>query len=310
MSALQKLWCEKYRPKDVEGYIFQDKSQKTAFIKMIIHQSVPHLLLSGTAGTGKTSLAKLLIDELAIDESDLMIINASDENSVDMVRDKIMPFITSFAVGDFKIVLLEEADAMSPSAQNALKFMLEEYSDIVRFIFTCNQEHKIIPPIKSRCQQFRFKSHSIPQVEALIQQILIDEKINFHEELVSTYVALCHPDIRKTIQIVQQYSSSGTLVEVQGSSENSDYKYKLLDHIESDSWFAMRDNVLPIVQVEDWEDMYKFIYENLHRSPKLSGDVACMKGAIVVIAEYLYRHTLCADPIINASALVIRIDEI
>lgn len=310
MSVLHKLWCEKYRPRDVEEYIFQDKAQKTAFIKMIINQSIPHLLLSGIQGTGKTSLAKLLITELDVDESDLLTINASDETSVDMVRDKIMPFITSFAVGNFKVVLLEEADSMSPTAQKALKFILEEYADVVRFIFTCNQEHKIIPPIKSRCQQFRFKSHSAIQVEALLQTILDAENVAFNDELVSTYVALCYPDIRKTIQMVQQYSSTGTLAEVQGTSENSDYKFKLLEHIEADSWYAIRDDVLPIIQVEDWEDAYKFIYENLHRSPKLAADLPSMKNAIVTIAEYLYRHTLCADPVINASALVIRLDEI
>jgi DNA polymerase III delta prime subunit len=310
MSVLHKLWCEKYRPRTVEDYVFQNKAQKSKFLKMIVDGSIPHLIFSGVQGTGKTSLAHLLLNLIGVDEDDILIIDCSKDTSVDMVRNEIDSFIKQFATGEFRVVLMEEADQFSPGAQKALKVTLEEYADVVRFIFTTNHEQKILPAIKSRCQQFRFKAHSIPQVTNLMMNMLEAEGMLYDPDELDKYIALCAPDIRKTINVLQENSVGKKLMPASDStSENSEYKYKMLELIEQDQWDEIRTQVLPNIATEEWDDAYRFLYENIHRSPKME-DVANMKQAVVAIAEYLYRHSFFADPIINADAMIIRISDI
>ena len=152
----RKLWVEKYRPKTIDQYVFQDETLKAAVTKWLAEGNIPHLLLSGVQGAGKTSLSQILINEINIDETDVLMINASDENSVDTIREKIKGFISTWPMGDFKVVRLEEADYISLPAQGVLRSMIEDYSEVARFILTCNYENKIKPAIKSRCQHFRF----------------------------------------------------------------------------------------------------------------------------------------------------------
>lgn len=309
--SLRQIWSQKYRPTELDEYLFQDKNQKSTIIKMVLEQSIPNILLSGIQGTGKTTIARLLVKELGVDEDDVLDINASKNTSVDIVREVIEPFIVSFATGEFKVIILEEADRLSPAAQKALKVITEDYTDVVRFIFTTNEENKIIPPLKSRLQQFRFKSHNVANIEKLMERILEAEGVKFDAENLSKYVSVCYPDIRKTINLIEQNSKTGTLMSLQSvASENSDFKAKMLEFIENDAWYEMKTDILPDIDPSEWEDAYRFIYENLHRSPKMSADVANMKNAYVFVAEYLYRHTLCADPLINATALIIRLSEI
>jgi DNA polymerase III delta prime subunit len=311
MTLLHKLWQEKYRPTEVEDYLFQNKAQKSKFLKMILDQSIPHLLLSGVQGTGKTSLAWLLMKQIGVDEDDILVIDCSLTTSVDVVRNDIDCFIKQFPTGDFRVVLMEEADQFTPAAQKALKVTLEEYADVVRFIFTTNHEQKILPAIKSRCTHARFKAHNVPQVTNLCMNILEAEGMLYDPDEVDKYIALCYPDIRKTIGMLQDNCPNGKLLPASDStSENSDYKYKMLEMIESDAWDQLRIEVLPSIATEEWDDAYRFLYENIHRSPKMVEDVANMKQAVVAIAEYLYRHSFFADPIINASALMIRISDI
>jgi DNA polymerase III delta prime subunit len=309
MSLLHAIWCEKYRPTEVEDYLFQDNSQKSTFIKFLLSQSIPHLLLSGIQGTGKSSLAALLIQEMGIDQNDVLTVNGSIENSVEIVREKISKFIMLFAAGDFKIVLVEEADRLSLAAQDGLKDILESHSDYVRFIFTCNHEQKITPALKSRFQHFRFKAHSKANVIQRIKFILDTENIKYDPTLIKDYVDVCYPDIRKTINLVQQNSMSGTLLPIIGTSENAEFQSKLIELMILDQWYEMRDIVLPNLDTEHWEDFYRCVYQNLNRSPKFS-DINNQKFAYVQIAEYLYRHSICSDPLINATALVVRLSEV
>lgn len=305
-----QLWVEKYRPSTLTEYVFHDAAQKASIERMIEDKTIPHLLLSGVQGSGKTTLSHILINELGIDEMDVLTINASDENSVDVMRDKIKNFISTYAMGPFKVVQLEEADYISLAGQAALRrFMEEQYADTARFILTCNYENKIIPAIKSRTQQFRFKASDRNDIAEFAASILIAEKVKFDIDLLDKYVAVGYPDIRKIINLLQQNTVNGTLQALTTASESGDYKFELIELIESDSWKDARtltcDNVLP----EEWEDLYRFLYENLNKAPKFQHKNKWEEG-IIIIADHLYKHSLVADPEINAAAMFIKLAQL
>lgn len=309
MGQLKHLWVEAYRPATVEDYIFQDKNQRLGVLNMLKEQSIPHLLFTGTAGSGKTSLAFMLLNELEIDKSDIMIINASDENNVDTMRDKIKSFISTWAVGDYKVVVLEEADYLTLNAQGVLRRMMEEYSNAARFVLTANYEHKIIPAIRSRCQHFVFKSFPKKKIRDRIINILLQEDVVFTEELVDKYVSAGYPDIRKTIHLIQQNTINNELRSMENGGTSVDYKFKLLELLELDSWSEIRTLLCNEVQAEEWEDVYKFMYDNVHKAPKFSSQTN-WEQAIVTIADHLYKHSVVADPMINAAAMFIRLGQI
>lgn len=303
------LWVEKYRPKTLDEYIFHDDNQRAAIEQMVEDQTIPHLLFSGVQGSGKTTISLVLINEIGIEPSDVLTLNASDENSVDVMREKIKGFVSTYAMGDFKIVHLEEADYITANGQAVLRRMMEEYADSARFILTCNYENKIIPAIKSRCQHFRFQKHDIDQVTESVARILLQEKIKFDLDLLDKYVRVGYPDIRKIINLLQQNSHSGKLLPLETQSEAGDYKFKLLGLVEQDDWFNARMLLCGEVAAEEWEDVYRFLYENLDKAPKFETKDKWEAG-IVIIADHLYKHTLVADPEINAAAMLIRLAQV
>jgi len=303
---LEKLWTEKYRPQTVEDYLFQNHTQKLAILKMVADQSIPNLLLSGVQGSGKTTLALMLIKELELEETDVLIINASDENSVDVIREKLKNFISTFAMGEYKVVLLEEADFITQNGQAVMRRLMEEFSDSARFILTCNYEHKIMPAIRSRCQHYRFKSFDKDEIAERVVTILATEQVKFTLDLIDKYVTAGYPDIRKIINLLQQNTIDGALQEPTSSGEVGDYKFKLLDLLERDNWFEVRKLLCGNVAAEEWEDVYRFLYENLEKSAKFSNQDKWEAG-IVIIADHLYKHSAVADTEINASAMFIRL---
>ena len=315
MSVLQALWCEKYRPTSLDDYLFQDTAQKLAFIKHIVSGSIPNLLLSGVQGTGKSSLAKVLLTELNIDPYDLLKIDGSTENSVDMVRAKIEPFCHVYPNGSYKVVWIEEASRLTLPAQDALKDIIESNSDYTRFIFTCNHENKITPAIKSRFQHYRFQAHSVTGIIKRVTKILQTENIKFEATDIEQYVAMAYPDIRKVINLVQQHSSSGTLASASNATESNEYQVEFMALLAKDKWYQMKDAVLPLVSEESWEEFYKMVYNSVHLGPKFDASkdnelLQNLKHAYVIIAEYLYRHSIVADPRINATALIMKLSEI
>lgn len=304
-NNLSALWTEKYRPHTIEDYIWHDESQKRAVLRMLGEGSIPHLLLSGVQGSGKTTLSKILVRRLDLDPTDVLLINASDENSVDVMREKIKGFVSSWAIGPFKVVQLEEADYLSQSAQATLRQMMEEYADVARFILTCNYDHKILPAIKSRSQQFRFHAFDKDDIAERVALILISEHIKFNEDLLYKYVTAGYPDIRKIINLVQQNVVDGELMPPT-EIEAGDYKFQLLELLATDSWLDIRKLLCPNVPVEEWEAVYRFLYENLNKSGKFSNHAKWEEG-IVVIADHLYKDSLVADREINFAACAIRL---
>lgn len=304
------FWWEKYQPTKISEYIFHDETHKKPIERMISDGMIPHLLLSGIQGSGKTSLALLLMRVLQVDPMDVLFINASDENSVDVMRDKLKNFTSTFAIGDYKVVILDEADYISQAGQAILRRMLEHNTDNVRFILTCNYENKIINPLKSRLQHFRFKTPNINDVTELAATILVKENVKFELDDLDTYISVGYPDIRKVINLLQQHTIDGALMTSKDStSESSDYKFHLLDLITEDKWEAARTLVCENVIGEEWYDVYKFLYENLNKSNKFS-KISLWEEGILIIAEHAYKHELVAAPEINAGAMLIRLQMI
>ena len=305
------LWYEKYRPRTLEEYVFHDESHRVAFQEMVDNKTIPHMLLSGVQGTGKTTIALILIDALELDDTDILTLNASDENNVEVIREKIKSFVTTYAMGDFKVVHLQEADYISAAGQGILRGLTEDYADNARFVLTCNYEHKIIPALRSRFStgHFRFKKHDINQITEFAAQILINEKIHFDLDTLDRFVRVGYPDIRAIVGSLQLNSMSGSLVLNTDTGGGNDYKFALLDYIEQDDWFAARKLACEEVTAEEWEDVYRFLYENLREAPKFRGQDKWEAG-IVIIADHLYKHSLVADPEINAAAMFIRLAQV
>lgn len=311
MENKSALWCEKYRPNSISDYIFHDESHHKIITRMINDGIIPHLLLSGIQGSGKTTLAKVLCAELDVDPMDILCLNASDENSVDVMRDKLKNFISTFAIGKFKVVILDEADYISQAGQAILRHMLENNADNARFILTCNYENKIINPLKSRLQQLRFKAPNIDDITELTATMLMTENISFDLDKLDACVSVCYPDIRKTINLLQQYSVAGELLSpTSTTSETSDYKFALLELIEKNNWVQARTLVCNNVIGEEWYDLYKFLYENLEKSDHFKAGSKNWDQGMLAIAEHAYKHELVAAPEINATALFIQLSMI
>lgn len=306
MNNKHKLWVEKYRPQTFDDYIFHNESHERAFRRFVADKSIPHLLLTGVQGSGKTTIVYILVKEIGIDPSDFLVINASDEARIDDIRERIKEFVSTWAMGDFKVVFLDEADYIHHTGQAALRRLTEEYSDTTRFILTANDESRIIPALKSRMQHFRFKTPDVNDITARMAEILVSEKVKFNLELLDMYTAVAFPDVRKIINLLQQNTHDNKLHPPVDVAEVGDYKFKLLDMLNIDNWSEMRKlacgNVLP----EEWPSIYRFLYENLHKSKKFSKQNKWEEG-IVIISEHLYQHSSVADPEINAAAMFIRL---
>ena len=301
---MKELWVEKYRPKTVDGYVFRDEHQKAQVKQWIKEKTIPHLLFSGNAGIGKTTLAKILFNELETNDLDILEINASRTNSVEDVRDKIVNFVQMIPFGAFKVVLLDEADYLSPNAQAALRGVMEEYHTTSRFILTCNYPNRIIPALHSRCQGFHIERIDQTEFTARVAQILIDEGITPDLDVLDTYVKATYPDLRKCINMVQMNSVDGKLVKPQKSDTgDADYKLEMVELFKKGEISKARKLVCSQARPDEIEDIYKWLYDNIN----LFGDEQKQESAILIIKQGLVDHTLVADPEINLAATLIRL---
>jgi replication factor C small subunit len=302
---MKELWTEKYRPKTIDGYVWRDEHQKSQVLNWIKEQSIPHLLLSGSPGIGKTTMAKMLLNEMSIPEFDILEINASRENSVDTIRDKIINFVQMIPFGPFKVVLLDEADYLSLNAQAILRGVMETYATTSRFILTCNYPNKIIPALHSRCQQFHFEKIDATEFTARVATILVEESVEFDLDTLDNYVRVTYPDLRKCINLVQQNSTGGKLVQAKRDDAGSaDYRIEMVDLFKRGKINEARKLLCSKARPEEMDDIYRWLYDNV----SLFGDDEYKQdSAILAIKQGLVDHALVIDPEINLSATLIKL---
>ena len=300
----KELWVEKYRPKTIGDYVFRDQAQKDQVSGWVKDKSIPHLLFSGHAGIGKTTLAKVLLNELEVNEYDVLEINASRTNSVEDVRDKIVNFVQMIPFGDFKVVLLDEADYLSPNAQAALRGVMEEYHTTARFILTCNYPNRIIPALHSRCQGFHIERIDQTEFTARVAEIVLTEGVTPDLDILDTYVKATYPDLRKCINMVQMNCVDGALVPPsKADAGDADYKIEMVELFKAGKIGQARKLVCSQARPEEIEDIYKWLYDNID----LFGDEEKQESAILIIKQGLVDHTLVSDPEINLAATLIRL---
>ena len=296
------LWVESYRPTKLEDYVGNAhlKSKIEGYLET---GDVPHLLLHGRAGTGKTTLAKLIVKSV---DCDYMVINASDENNVDTVRTKVKGFASSMGFKKWKIVILDEFDYMSPNAQAILRNLMETFSQHCRFILTCNYVEKVIDPIQSRCQSFQIVPPTKKDVAIQISKILGAEGVEFEPKDLVPIIDAGYPDIRKIINTCQLNSNKGKLqVDTQNLLEN-DYKIKVLDILKSkddkrNKYTNMRQTIIDS-RVTDFSELFTLLYEKVDEfAPSNTANV------IIALSEGQSRHFNAIDKEIPMAATLIEI---
>ena len=304
---MKQLWVEAYRPKDVDGYAFHDEAQREQVKQWIKEGAIPHLLFSGSAGIGKTTLAKILITALNIDEYDILQINASRDNGVDFIRTRIEGFVSTMPFGKFKIVLLDEADYLSPGAQAVLRGLMETYSDTARFIMTCNYPHKIIPALHSRCQGFHIEKVDHTEFTARAATVLVTENIEFDLDILDSYVRVTYPDLRKCLNQLQVNSSTGKLLapQAEGNSEH-ELLLEATALFKSGKILEGRQQLMQYIALYPTriEDTYKWMYDNLDLWGK---EQEKRDSSIIIIRNGLANLPLVGIPEISLAATLVEL---
>ena len=305
---MKELWTETYRPKTVDGYVFTDAGTRDQIEDWIKEGSVPHLLLHGPAGTGKTTLAKILVNQLEIDDFDFLQVNASRDNGVDFLKTKIEGFVSTMPFGELKIVLLDEADYLSPNAQGLLRGLMETYQSQARFILTCNMVHKIITPLKSRCCELHINKTDQTEFTARAATVLVNEDVKFDLDTLDNYIRATYPDLRKCLNLLQSNSGTGTLLSPKESdSGTADYKLAMIELFKSGQLRQARQLLCSQARPEEMEEVFRWMYDNLtlwSNSPEGQDE------AILIIRKGLVNHSTCADAEINLSATITELTQI
>ena len=291
------LWVEKYRPSSMDTYIGNEhlKSKVSIYLES---GDLPHLLLFGRAGTGKTTLAKLLVNNI---DCDYLYINAPDENSVDVVRDKVKNFASTLGFQEMKIIILDECDYITPNAQAALRNLMETFSKHCRFILTCNYVERIIDPIQSRCQSFQIIPPDRKQVAQHLSNILDNENVKYELDNVVTIVNGGYPDIRRVINGAQRQVVNNELVIDKNTIIQNDYKLQVLEILEKQDKKNSFKNIRQLLadsKVTDFSDLFRLLFDTVDDWGK--GHIA---ECILILSKYQQSDAIVVDKEINIMAM-------
>jgi replication factor C small subunit len=306
---MKELWTEKYRPHTLDGYVFTDPAQRGQIEYFIKEKSIPHLVFTGPAGTGKTTLAKILVNSLDIDPYDFLQVNASRDNGVDFLKAKIEGFVSTMPFGDLKIVLLDEADYLSHNAQAILRGLMETYQSQARFILTANLAHKIITPLKSRCTQFVIDKTDQTEFTTRAATVLINEGIEFDIDTLDSYVKATYPDLRSCLKLLQANSVNGHLVvsAAAGDNNTADHKLRVVEMFKKGQIREARTLLCTHTAPEEMDSVFRWMYDNLD----LWGSTAEQQDeAIKIIRKGLVNAAIVADPEINLSATLVELTQL
>ena len=292
------LWVEKYRPKDLSTYVGNEHLKEK--VKVYLEsEDVPHLLLYGKAGTGKTTLAKIVVNNI---DCDYMYINASDENKVDDVRNKIKTFASSVGFKSLKVIILDECDYLTPNAQAALRNLMETFSKHCRFILTCNYVERIIDPIQSRCQSYKVVPPSKKEVAQQMVNILKEENCQFELDDIALIVNAGYPDIRRVINSAQRQIIDGKLTIDTTSVIQNNYKLQLLEMLSNNSKLNDIRKLIADNSISDYSELFRLLYDEDDNYGK-GKQAEC----IMNIAEAQFQDVNVVDKEINFMSLIIRL---
>ena len=295
-----ELWVEKYRPQILEDYVGNEviKNKIADYFKQ---GSIQNLLFHGVAGTGKTTLAKLITKNL---NCDLLYLNASDERGIDTIREKIIPFASSMSFNDVKIVILDEADYLTPQAQATLRNTIESCSKTTRFILTCNYLERIISPLQSRCQTFEITPPSKQEVNYKCQDILTKEKILFYEQGIEDVINTHYPDIRKIVNTLQGSVVEGQIKIDDTSLKNTQLGDKIIEALSKKSKLSIIRQILADSGAREFDGLFKILYDDVSKYTNKEGE------AILIIAKYQYEYTFVLEKEICIAAMLNKLLEI